>query len=543
MIRNPHWYGQNATRSYPLDEAGTLHTDAGARLPPDLLVDAKITWPAVYGKYAFVSGIAKTAGAVTLVLQAADAPDAVSVFSPLAVVTVRQPVQPGRPYPITGQVPGVGGWVVFGDGVTGGDFNGRFSSPQQSRLVPRAASAYKSLPVQSFEVAGTDVRLTGVVALKALPPLEIVKESRSIRGALKDCAVVRLVASAADAQPDNPAETPTPNVFREFAGPCGGRPESGTCGFPEPVETIGTVPPDCDGQLTIEFKGCAVLSRLVEDHGAVVSCAMSLADACIPKRIPDENGLLPDEYTPVVVRPPVPPPPPIPGGEVSESYVPSGGLPYIECFLRGSVQLTSQLGEWVVDPDDSETRICDPVSESVSDGMWRDTNASYQTTTAATRNIATFDVDVSAVFRRVVCEAKMLPSAGGSLSNAHLILNYREHPTLTGAFEYFAVGIDYDTMTVNILRFNGTSLTVVASVSEPGLALDRWFRLSADISPVSPVGNTRIAARVQSAGSGTVDASITVDVAAYAPSTGKFGVGSDRALSRFAYLTIDSYGA
>lgn len=545
MIRNPHWYGQNATRSYPLDEACTLRSDNGDRLPSDLLVDAKIAWPAAYGNYAFVSGISKTAGAVTLVLQAADAAGSASSFAPLAVVTVRQPVQPGRPYAVAGQVPGVGGWVVFGDGATGNDFNGRFSTPAQSRLVARAASAYAALPVSSFEVAETAAKLTGVVTLKATPPLAIAKESRAIGGTVRDCIVVRLADTGIDAQPDAAAGTPATTVFQQFAGPCGGRPESNTCGFPEPVELVGNVPPDCDGQLTIEFKGCAAISRLDDGHGAVVSCAMSLADACITKRIPDSVGRLPDEYPIVAVSPPTPPPPPpvTPGTEVSESYVPSGGLPYVECFLRGEVQLTPQLGVWDVDPDDSETRICDPVSESLSAGLWRDRNASYQSATSATRNVATFDVDTSAVFRKVVCETKMLPSVDGSLRNSQLILNYREHQTLGGAFEYFAVGIDYESMTVQILRFNGTTLNVVASVTEPGLALDQWFRITVNITPVDPVGNTRISARVQSAGSGSVNASISVDTNMYSPSTGKFGVGNDRALSRFAYLTIDSFGA
>jgi hypothetical protein len=103
------------------------------------------------------------------------------------------------------------------------------------------------------------------------------------------------------------------NVFETYAGPCAGRPESYTCGDPQPIENIGGVIPDCCGNITMVFRGCATLSnadlayeldpetslsigeRLTS--GVVIDCNLGLSDACLtPDRLPDEDGVLPNEY-------------------------------------------------------------------------------------------------------------------------------------------------------------------------------------------------------------------------------------------------------
>lgn len=103
--------------------------------------------------------------------------------------------------------------------------------------------------------------MTGLVTLKEGPDIEIVKECWEIpvRAAYENCEdlntqsreviVIRLKNSLGD---------DSRNVFDIYKGPCGGRPETRSCGNPEPLEFISGVAPDCCGRITIELRGCAV---------------------------------------------------------------------------------------------------------------------------------------------------------------------------------------------------------------------------------------------------------------------------------------------
>lgn len=293
-IRNQHWYDANGSTAYPVSDASTQVDDADSRLPPNVIVDLNLRWPDTLGQYAFVSGVTVSEHAVTVVLQAATSLEDDPVFSPLAVVTVRQPVTIGRVYALAAQADGVGGWIVFGDGVTDPGYRGRFSSPEQSALAPRAARAYRPPPVTGVRVLNAATTLTGLVTLRAVSPLELVREDRVIDGVLRDALVLRMTdQTGTDGVVAATAPAPEDNVFRQFAGPCAGRPESGTCPDPQPVEFVNSVGPDCDGVLTVEFNGCATVARFADGHGVLVDCDLGLGDACVPPRLPDSDGNLP----------------------------------------------------------------------------------------------------------------------------------------------------------------------------------------------------------------------------------------------------------
>jgi hypothetical protein len=560
-VRNAHWYNQNEGRAYPVDDAATCDDDRGRRLPPDLLADLNLRWPATLGRYAFVAAVANTPALVTLTVQAADAPDAASGFVPLAVVSVRKPVQPGRMVALRPQAPGVAGWVVFGSGVDGEAYSGRFSTPAQSRLTARAARAYRPLPVTSVQARNAADRLTGVVTLKASEPLTVAKEERFLDGAMRDAIVVRLVDSEGAEGfpvPQDAADITgyrAASVFQQFAGPCAGRPESNTCGCPNPIEYINAVAPDCNGLITIEFNGCAQVAEVIDVPGIAVTCQFGLVDACLPPQLPTSEGLLPSEFEPanIPVPPDVPPSPPPPG--TSDTPVPDVNLPYVACFVNGLSDLGTAVGEWVFSGLNSPTAVCAPqvtpfpVSESlsasasvsVSTSLIVGNDGSYQAATAASRCVALFDVDVTTVYRKATTEVMLAQGPTGAKRNAQLVVNYRPHTSIAGQFVYFAAEVDYDTQTFRLLRFNGTRFTTVApaSVTTPGIQLDKWYRIEAECLPGPTPGDVTIAIRLQSISDPGIDVSLSATVSNYQPSSGKFGVGTNRAISNFAYLKIE----
>lgn len=554
-VQNAHWYSRNEGRAYPVDDAASCADDAGRRLPPTIITDLNLRWPETLGRYAFLSAVSCTDSAVTLTIQAADTVDEVNTFIPLAVLTVRKPLDEGRVYQLLAQADGVAGWVTFGSGARDLLYRGRFTTPAQSRLTPRAARSYRAMPISSIQTQNAYRGMTGVVLLKVTAPLALVKEERFIEGANRDCIVIQLV----DAEGAEGFQVPedagrlggfkSESIFSQFAGPCAGRPESNTCGCPEPVQFINAVAPDCDGVLTIEFRGCAQVAQILEIPGVAVACQFGLVDACLPAQIPSDAGLLPNEYEPANV--PVPPdvvPPPSEGG-TSDSLV-VGDLPALVCFT-GETQITVKYGSWDYADDGSPSELCDtvacfPVSNSLAESVSSDCvdvpAGSYETQHAATRAIATYDDDVSSVYRKATTEVKLLAGSFGAKHNAQLVINYRPHQTVSGQFVYFAAEVDYDTQEFRLLRFNGTAFQVVspASVALPGIQLDKWYKIEATTLPSGEDGDVSITIRLTSVSDpGEIDVTLSATVSNYQPSTGAFGIGTNRALSRFAYLLVE----
>lgn len=564
-VRNAHWYNANEGRAYPVDDAATCDDDRGRRLPPDLISDLNLRWPTTLGKYAFVTAVANTAALITVTIQAADSPTATAGFTPLAVVSVRKPVQSGRMVALQPQVPGVAGWIVFGSGTDGEPYAGRFSTPAQSRLTPRAARPYRPLPVKSLQARNAADRLTGVVTLKASEPLAVAKEERFLDGALRDVIVVRLVdneGAEGFPVPTDAADITgykATSVFQQFAGPCGKRPESNTCGCPSPIEFINAVAPDCNGTITMEFRGCAQVAEVQDIPGIAVACQLGLVDACLAAQIPSSEGLLPSEYDPVNVPvPPDIPPEPLPPTP-SVSYVPNVDLPFVACFVGGNVELGTAAGSWVWSEASGPTVACPPqttpvyfpvseslsasasVSVSTSTSMVTVPDGSIESASAAGRSVALFDVDASTVYRRATTEALLTQGPVGAKRNAQLVINYRPHTSVGGQYVYYAAEVDYDTQTFRLVRFNGTTFQTVApaSVVAPGIQLDKWYRVTAEVLPGVVAGDVAITVRLESVEDATIDVTLAAQVSSYQPTTGKFGVGTNRAISRFSYLKIE----
>ena len=301
MPINQTWLDRNAGRQYPVDDSATGTDDAGLALTSTILADARLRWPRSAGQYAFISAASVTQRLVTVTFLASEALDSAGSFLPLAAVSVLDPV-PYKPYPISGQMPGVGGYVVFGEAIKDGPVSHRFSLPEQSFLSPQTARPYGALPVLSISAGGLGGQLSGIIKLSGGNDIEVVKECREVPVELvgESCDPLSAVARevvVVRLKNKNQTEDTVRNVFDIYKGCCQGRPESGNCGDPQPIEKINGIEPNCCGTIVIKLSGCAVPAITEDGHGIVIDCGIGLVDACNSDlRLPDADGRLPNEY-------------------------------------------------------------------------------------------------------------------------------------------------------------------------------------------------------------------------------------------------------
>jgi hypothetical protein len=317
-VRNLHWYNRNEASPYPVDDSASGNTDDGQILPPTILVDMNIKFPEIIPNlrtFAFLSSLTVTPNVVSLIIIGATralhqsivdvgslAPvTAVSELTPLATLTIAKPVDIYRQYAVDPQIDGVGGWVVFGHGANDIEaFFGRFSSPLQSMLSTKAIKKYEPFKVFSVGKIGSAARLQGLVRLSGGNDIEIaavenIDEILQTPGLIASLEESTFKIEAAEIRL---RERDNVDVLSLYAGPCQGRPESGTCEGLIPIEAINGVIPDCDGRITIEFQGCSDIGAVVDGApcGVVLDCEFGLSDACSQAdRLPDMDGNLPGQ--------------------------------------------------------------------------------------------------------------------------------------------------------------------------------------------------------------------------------------------------------
>lgn len=539
-FRNKHWTNRNENRGYPLDDSATALSDQGDRLPINIITDMNLRYPETLGRFPFVSSLTVTPNLVSVTVQAAVALTDPLVLAPVVVFAAeKSDVVEGRPLAMESQVPGAGGWITFGSGIQG-EYTGRFAGPLQGLIAPRAARAYRPFPVETLGLLGNAEALTGIVRLLGNSPIEVVKETREIDGIERDVIVIRLVGDPSIR--DSGEEV---NLFREFTGPCGGRPESGTCGTPAPIEFINTVPPDCDGNIILELEGCAEIAKVQPtvfpfNCGVVVDCSLGLVDVCLDNRLPDQDGILPNDYPDLCFVSEQPEEseslisesiPEVPSLSESEDVV--GELPFVECFPDTGIdpRWINPMGSFVFVDDDS------PDSVSCLDGF----GESFATAESPLRSILVWDgFDDTTLERRVFTDVKMTRGPTGSKHNAGVIFNYRDHPTFPGRVEYFLAEVDYDEQIFRVLRWNGSAFVPQpAFVQLPGIGLDRWYRIT--VETTMGVGdNVDITAKLESVEDSSLFVTLgPLSTSQFLPATGINGIHVNRAFSRFSFFILE----
>ena len=500
----------------------------GQRLHTNIIADLHLRYPDLLGPYPFVAAVTVTAtGLVTVTFQATHDLVDTGAFAPLAVVTVKNPT-PWINYPLRGQYPGVGGWIVFGGGIADKPFSGRFL-PAAGLLAPRAARPYHPLPVTSLAKLANNTPLSGVVRLKADPPIQIVGARYNINGVLRTVAEVSLVS------PATPAGNPAANVLARFIGPCGQRPESNNCGDPAPIQSLNAVQPDCNGNITIRLRGCARIGKVLPAGGIVLDCGLGLIDVCAPAPLPARDGTLPNEY-PGLCGPPTSTPP-----GTSEPAPPSEPAPIEPVSEPSSESVVGMLPKTLL-YNDPDWLVVDGGFSTVTDAGSPPPTVTESLTTELPIHISEPAMavwrgwDIQSVNRKYTAGVKLL--SGGAQANAALIFNYQPDPLYPGRYNWFEVVIDRNNQQLAVQRFNGVSLlNMGASVNLTNLQLATWYRLVATVT-AGAGDNVNINAQLRDDG-GSFVAGVSLTTGRYYPDLGMPGLRADRSAARFSFLMIE----
>ena len=262
-VFSQHWHDLNEQRAYPFVEMTSRVSNTGDNLPDNILVDANIWIPEEAGNFVYVSSITISEKIVSITISACDEnPFDCSSYTEgegvlIGSLSVLKPVEIFRNYELNVQYPGAKGWVAFGSGARDTPNRSyRFSSPTQTMLVGKAARNYRSFPLDGVRKTGGSV-LTGVVSLRSGNDIHIRSGTRTIGGVATDVILVGLdIRDSYD------------NLVN-YLSVCDGRPESGTCGR-NPIQTINSVSPDENGNLTIEFEQFGVSNGEISSPGTEV---------------------------------------------------------------------------------------------------------------------------------------------------------------------------------------------------------------------------------------------------------------------------------
>lgn len=532
-LRNQNWLNAQTGRRYPLDDNATGTGDDGTiRLKDDILADLHIRWPRVAGQYAFLGGLTVTDKILTAVILGADSTTSASDFTPLAAVSLAQPVDRHVFYPLSPLYPGVGGFISFGD--AGEEFSIRLSTPQQGLLAPRIARPYAALPIPTMRKLGRVDGLTGLVRILGGPDVEVVREIVEVDGIDREAMVIRLI-NALDGR----------SVLKDYIGPCGGRPESRNC-IKDGVETINGVSPDCNGNLVIDFRGVTATpyeSCGAEHAGVIIDQSLGIDDVCGDTNVnrfqgedscvAEESSIsssasLPSESLESVSSESV-----SSSSEVSEASIACVSLPFTELFDEAEPHSSweTKTGTFEISGPDSPF---EPGS-SASAGF-----GSYQSIDGWRRNLAIFDdCGYDEPADRQIITHFMLTKIPGRL-NGGLLLNYRiSDPITNPLLQYFMVMVDQQHNRLEFLRYNGAN-TITEHTVVPGLPfpLYTWLKMQVNIIDLGG-GMTALATVLTNLEDGGWPLiSVAYQTAKYGNFVGKHGIAADRATTNFAYWKL-----
>ena len=524
VLINKNWLAANEQRRYPLADGVTGIDDTGVPIPLDVLVDAHISWPSNYGKIAFIGGLTVTDKLVTLVIMAADTEEATE-FTPLGSVTLVKPLSAATQYPVLAAVAGVGGFVAFGNTTTPAAI--RCATAKQSKLLPRLAIPYTPLPVASLGIAERDTSLVNIVKIIAASNLLVSLETVLLGEEETLAVMVQLQSDAVN------------NTFAAFTGPCGGRPESGTCKLPG-IETISGVAPDCYGNIELVFQQL-VIGNFPECNsiaaGFILDQGVGLADVCTPRFLFPLGGGV-DKCNPEDVA-------------SSDSVQPSTS--------SGSVTVPSSS---IASPPSSDVVVCTdlPFTECFDgelDPDWVTAAGTYQFVTAINPNSlagcesSTQGIQLTRLTGRnalawnacsysnnldmvVVADVQLVRAVLTTPANVGVLLNYGGSSATT----FWVAGVDAADNKLKLWRYNGTSLIVENSVTliNP-LNYGSWYRLT--VTAAGSGGLVVITAILAAANNpASVIAGVSIGTALYGAPDGKHGIFSNRAAARCSGWSI-----
>lgn len=232
MINN-NWQNANNNRSFPFDENASKLSDAGVRLPDNCFTTVRLAIPETVGSRVALSSLTIGRAIVTATFSAYPA-DLSGEGTPIAAVTASLPVS-GAPVKVEGLLPGVTGWVAFGDAVNAATLSSYRFTAATAPVLSTQTVAYKAFPVTTLAV-DTQPRITGDIVVGAANYAQVTAnaDDNSITFGLN-------------------SNYPTSSL-RTLAGPCGRLPINGGCTTP-PIYQINDVVPDSSGNINLTLSG------------------------------------------------------------------------------------------------------------------------------------------------------------------------------------------------------------------------------------------------------------------------------------------------
>ncbi len=547
-IRNQNWYDLQATRRYPLDETSTGEDDAGATIRDDIIADCHLRFPSTLGQYAFVQGLTVAPNMVTVVFGVAATPTTTQT-SILASVTVPRPVSANVHYDIVGVFPGVAGWVVFGHGIDEA-FVGRYSAPAQSLISPRCARPYRSLPIPTLGKENLADALEDIVKLVGQAPVTATYEVREINGDTRPAIVFRLEGDVSGVNP-----------LSYFLGPCGQRPESGTCPKP-PIETINGVAPDCAGNINLELEGFDGLQvgenvqragmaqpvwtcdgiDIITYTGLSEACNQGVTksrrrynDDCNPSANSDDAYW----YNPIDQIPGNPLPPDI----NSSISLPDQGYPALCTALPLCVNFVSgaapdfavKEGLFVFDAR-TAPNVCGADSSSSAAVLPDSQHYTYAAASVVGTNLSIYKNCASDWASGRTIRTELLITADGLNKNGGMVLNYLPgYAPLQIPTRYLLATIDVDRSELRLLRYNGSQFVVEYS-TRLLTYINKWYALSMRPEVDGTAAVVHVAAR--SLDASVPEVSFSVPVPNYGEPVGQAGLFSSRSYTYFNSFQI-----
>jgi len=537
-IRNQNWYNLQSTRRYPLDETSTGDGDDGTTMRDDILVDCHIRFPSTYGEYLYVQGITVSAGLVTVLFGAANNLQAATGVT-IATVALPKPVAPSVNYAVTGLIPGVSGWVVFGPGIDT-NFVGRYTKPSQSLVAPRCGRPIRALPIPTMGKLGVATSLQGLVTLNAVTPVKVTYKENAgdvVLGA--NGHIIRQAKQALIFELDQSLANDTYNPLSLFLGPCSQRPESGTC--PKtPIESINGVTPDCDGNIEIEFPGFTArdISCGYSCCGVDVLADVSLSETCLAG-LPDPQK----QFTDICCTPQ-------PNTPVDE-YCWADPTPNIDVVIDDPLQFNYTCATLPVCLDFSSC--AEPIDMLTASGSFMpvqteapdlcnspNTSGNHFTYAAIGNalNLALFKNCTSDWALNHTIRTQLKISAKGINRNGGLVLNYRQEVgTAALRTTYIVVLLDVNRHRLRVLRYTGSSFIEEHFVTISAKT-NTWYTISA--TPIANENDTvtlEFAAAVLDGSKPTVTGSVTLSQ--YGTPTGQAGIFTRQSYAYFNQFRID----
>lgn len=479
-----NWYNANEARSYPLDTAATGDSDTGVQMPPDILVDCHLRFPDTVGRYAYISSVHASSSLVSITFLASDvsaiesgcdseSQSAQTSFVPLAAVNITAAeFEPGKQVLVSAFYPGVGGWIVLGHNAFKKNYSARFSSVQQSMLLPRVARAYNELPISSVAKLHHSTPLTGLVLLKAGNDIEIVKDQRLINGEWRDALIVRL------------SDVVNQQVLAKYTGACGGRPESVTCVKPV-ITSINSVKPDCNGNINLTFTTTCIYPGYDQD-GMVIDYCMGLAEACLKETHLPVDGELPHQYTDDCYDYFV-----TSDSEPSEDLDSSEPIPPMSSISSESCSPLPHLEEF----DSSEAG-----GFVVRSGSFARTNGAFISSHVAARNIAEWlDCSYTNVQdKNVVVELSL--ARDGYRANGGVVIGYARYASLlqvgaAGGHVFLLAELDKPSDSFRLMYWTGAHMVELAKAAPVGIIYDYEYRIVVEVRDLGG-GNSSVTAKL-----------------------------------------------